>query len=260
MVEELAVIILTKNNFKYIKQCLDSFNIDVNVCFYIGDTGSTEDVISEMEQYFKKSSKKIKLACFKYYNFAKNNNYIAKNLLGDEKYILFCNDDIVINEFNYDKALELLDRETTGTVGVKLLFENNTIQHAGQMINIEGDLSLGHILYKQPDVQIPTQIVRGNTGAFCFIRRDNFNTVGGFNQQYTTCFEDVELNLQMLLIDKCNILIGDCKCYHYESVSRNREETYINITDYHRLNKFINQNRRKLNAIFQNYEQTREIN
>jgi GT2 family glycosyltransferase len=59
--------------------------------------------------------------------------------------------------------------------------------------------------------------VLGSTGAFLMIPRQEFN---GFNEKYTECFEDVELNLKQILKGKKNIFCGDAVCIHYESMSR----------------------------------------
>jgi hypothetical protein len=48
-----------------------------------------------------------------------------------------------------------------------------------------------------------------------------FNMIGGFNENYIECFEDVHLNIDCLNINLKNYLISDAVCYHYESQTRN---------------------------------------
>jgi GT2 family glycosyltransferase len=57
------------------------------------------------------------------------------------------------------------------------------------------------------------------------IRRDVFIKVGMYNEQYRHCFEDVELNLKLKLKNLINYINGKCVAYHYESQSRDIDET-----------------------------------
>jgi GT2 family glycosyltransferase len=63
--------------------------------------------------------------------------------------------------------------------------------------------------------------VIGNTGAFMMIRKDLFDSIGGFNENYSSCFEDMELNLESIVKGKYNLNVGDSVLYHYESLTRN---------------------------------------
>ena len=60
------------------------------------------------------------------------------------------------------------------------------------------------------------------------ITKELFNEIGGFNEIYTECFEDVELNFQALINGYKNITIYDAVAYHYESVSRSKSSVKQN--------------------------------
>ena len=49
-----------------------------------------------------------------------------------------------------------------------------------------------------------------------------------FNEQYTTCFEDVELNIIVKSNGFKNFICGDCVAYHYESQTRNDDLEDLN--------------------------------
>ena len=70
--------------------------------------------------------------------------------------------------------------------------------------------------------------VLGSTGALMMIRKDIFIKCGMFNEEYSDCFEDVELNVQCINLNLKNYLCSDCVSYHYESVTRNEDTDKIN--------------------------------
>jgi len=53
------------------------------------------------------------------------------------------------------------------------------------------------------------------------IRKSVFEKVGLFNENYTECFEDVELNLSCYVNGYKNYYVGSAVAYHYESQTRN---------------------------------------
>jgi hypothetical protein len=91
--------------------------------------------------------------------------------------------------------------------------------------------------------------VFGNTGALIMIRKNVFEKCGGFNEKYTTCFEDVELNAKCLLMGYENYFDGSLVSYHFESQTRGKDETNLKgeSLDYSQtLLPFISQNIIKL--------------
>ncbi len=76
----------------------------------------------------------------------------------------------------------------------------------------------------------------GSTAAFLLISRKLFEQIGGFNDSYQICFEDVELNLACLKYDKINYLANEAVCYHFESQTRDRK---VSQTDYDNWRRFV---------------------
>ena len=83
-----------------------------------------------------------------------------------------------------------------------------------------------------------------------------------FNENYIECFEDVELNLNMILQSKKNIFVGNAVCYHHESQTRNENSDSLKklTEDYEKrlvpfINKiFINGENNKLRKYFLNFK------
>jgi GT2 family glycosyltransferase len=67
------------------------------------------------------------------------------------------------------------------------------------------------------------------------IRKNVFEKCGYFNETYTDCFEDVELNIKCLSLGLSNYFVGSAVAYHLESQTRNSDPDKINklMYDYH---------------------------
>jgi GT2 family glycosyltransferase len=93
--------------------------------------------------------------------------------------------------------------------------------------------------------------VVGNTAGLMMIRKNVFEKIGGFNEVYRVCFEDVELNFQCIINGFDNIYDGSLVAYHYESQTRknNDEEILMMQQDLGQvLTKFVRDNKDKLKS------------
>lgn len=226
---KVTVIIPTKNNFKYISNNIQSWKNVVKYSNYeiiMADTGSDESVI---EQYNSFLCSRIKLIKYDYYNFAKINNDVVKNHVSeDTELILFCNDDVTLLNDALSRCVEIYNehKNKIGTIGIRLHYGDSSIQHCGISIrrNKTNNLILSHIdLRKTINYCTTVKNTLGNTAAFLLINKNLFIETGYFNENYIECLEDVELNLECLLRDRINITVCDAVAYHYESVSRNKD-------------------------------------
>ena len=155
------------------------------------------------------------------YNFARCNNALVAKHCSSEA-VLFMNDDVELSCDAVSRCLETLEDPKVGTVGIKLLFPDGTIQHAGVFVSAPWGVwrGVGHALYRQPDRQLPPSVVDGNTGAFMAVRRALFDELGGFNESYRMCFEDVELNMKATAAGYRNVCRLDAYAVHAESATR----------------------------------------
>jgi GT2 family glycosyltransferase len=55
------------------------------------------------------------------------------------------------------------------------------------------------------------------------IKKEVFIKCDYFNENYSTCFEDVELNLKCLILGLDNYCNSNLVSYHYESKTRNND-------------------------------------
>ena len=228
---KVAVIIPTKGKLELLLPCLDSFYTHCNNSLFdifIADTGSSDEEKSQISDYISLKNN-IKLIEYNYYNFAKINNDVVKNHITNEyEYLLFCNNDIkLLNNVIYGMLKVFKSKSKVGTVGCRLHFEDNTIQHNGvfMMVNKQNQLRLGHIgLGSYFNYSIGQKSVIGSTAALLMIKKNMFEQFGYFNENYTTCFEDVELNLKSIILNYENIIDSDLVAYHLECQTRGKTE------------------------------------
>lgn len=252
---KVAIIIPTKNKTKLLFQTITSFydNCDSNYFdIFIADTGSDSDDLINVREFISKFNN-IKLIKYDYYNFGKINNDVVKNHL-DETYefILFSNNDIkIMNDVIYGMLKTIKSDKKIGTVGCRLHYGDNTIQHDGMILYFKSNqILISHRnLRHYHNHSIGETLTVGNTGGLMMIKRKLFNSIGGFNESYQSCLEDVELNLTLLTKGFKNVTCGNLVAYHYESQTRNDDvnDNKKSQSDYKdRLIIFISNNLHKL--------------
>jgi GT2 family glycosyltransferase len=230
---KVAVIIPTKNNINLLINCLNSFfkNCDPDYFeIFIADTGSSDDELNEIKKYIQKENN-INLLLYDYYNFSKINNDVVKNHLSDKfEYLLFCNNDIVLlTDVIYNLITIFKNHKNVGTVGCRLHYEDNTLQHQGITIFLKQNvkqISVDHFgKNSYYNFDTTTKHVLGNTAALMMIRKNTFEKIGGFDESLRHCFEDVLLNLKLTVSGYSNYYSPDSVAYHLESASRDIKTT-----------------------------------
>jgi GT2 family glycosyltransferase len=231
----VGIIIPTKGKVDMLLECVDSIfqHCDSDIIkVFIADTGSTQDEKNKIREHIQKRDN-ITLIEYDYYNFAKINNDVVKNHITDDiEFLLFCNNDIkILNDVITGMLNVYENNKKTGTVGARLHFEDNTIQHDGIIVVLNkknGSIGVTHDnLNNYYNYNNQTKEVIGNTGGLMMVRKNVFINTGMFNENYTSCFEDVELNILIKSNGFINQLCGECVAYHYESQTRNEDPDNI---------------------------------
>jgi GT2 family glycosyltransferase len=169
----------------------------------------------------------ITLIQYDYYNFAKINNDVVKNHISNEfEFLLFTNNDIkLLNDVIYEMLKIMKLGNHVGTVGARLHYENNLIQHDGMFMYFNTKTKIFNVshmgLKSYYNYKNGIKEVIGSTAALLMIRKNVFEKVGLFNENYNECFEDVELNLTCHINGYKNFYVGNAVAYHYESQTRN---------------------------------------
>ena len=258
---KVAVIIPTKSKLNLLFDCVESFHEHCNSSLYdifIADTGSSVEEKELNKTRYENTN--VKLIEFDYYNFGKINNEVVKHHIGNEyEFILFCNNDIkLLNNAIYGMLKVFKENTKVGTVGGRLHFGNNLIQHDGVILFIDKNktLQVSHKnLFNYYNYSTSLTKESGNTGGLLMIKKDIFEKCGYFNENYINCFEDVELNLKCVTLGLTNYTEGNVVAYHYESQTRNEDSDNLKKLqqDYHNnLLPFMIENMNKIRECFLN--------
>jgi GT2 family glycosyltransferase len=129
--------------------------------------------------------------------------------------------------------LEHAQQMDVGAVGAKLLYPNNTIQHAGVIIGIIGNPAVGgHSHRHLPDPHSGyfgrannIQEVSAITAACILMKKEVFSEIGGFNEDLVVAFNDVDLCLKIREKGYLIIYTPYARLYHHESLTRGVEDT-----------------------------------
>ena len=225
----VTLIIPTRDHSDLLKQCLNSIaehsykGLQVEVL--IIDNGSTDPETLEYLAQLNQSLDVKVLPCPGPFNYASLNNYAASLANGDV--LLFLNNDVEALHSGWLEALvsEAL-RPEIGAVGAKLLFDDETIQHAGVVLGIGGIAGHAHKYLPAEDhgyqlrIQL-THAVSAVTAAVMAIRRSVFESIGGFDSDlFAVNYNDVDLCLRLQCAGYRNLYCADAMLMHHESRSR----------------------------------------
>jgi GT2 family glycosyltransferase len=225
----VSIIIPAKNKGAVLETCLNSIIESIKYPNYeiiIIDNGSTEkSFFSSVAQYEFNYPNKIK--CYSLdipFNYAVINNHAVQYAKGD--YLLFLNNDTkVISPNLVDEMLKVAIQENVGVVGPKLLYPNNTIQHAGIVLSID---ETGAHVYSGAHKDTSGYFNNVNcltnysavTGACMMIQKNKFELAGGFDENLAVDCNDVELCCKLMALGYFNVYIPWVSMYHHECLTR----------------------------------------
>jgi GT2 family glycosyltransferase len=233
--KKVSIIIPTKNFASVLDNCLKSiFNKTkyTNYEVLVIDNGSTEAKVLEVLNYWKtKEDKRFDCKHLNIpFNFSKINNYAVTHTIGD--YLLFLNNDTEVITLDWlDAMVEQAQRQGIGAVGALLLYPDDTIQHAGVTAGVGGVAGHSHKYFHAYADGYFSQIQTVNnysavTAACLMCRRHVFEEIGGFEEELSVAFNDVDLCFKMIEKGYRNVYLPHVQLYHYESKSRGYDNTY----------------------------------
>lgn len=228
----VSIIIPNKDEKETLQACLKSIREKTEYDHYeiliIENNSTTEEIF----QYYKELAKEpgIRLLRWKKeFNYSAINNYGARHAKGD--YLLFLNNDVtVITKGWLKEMLGMCQRREVGAVGVKLLYPDHTIQHAGCVVGMGG--IAGHMFTDMPANRSGylhkasiLQDMSAVTAACMMMKKSVFEEAGGFTEQLAVAFNDVDLCLKVN--QKGHLVVYDpyVQLYHMESKSRGEEDS-----------------------------------
>ena len=230
----LSLIIPTKDNVNILEKCINSLLCKPPGCeveIIIVNNNSSEKSTYEYFNSIKSVKKQgINLSVIDYpkkFNYSAINNYAFNFTNGDV--IALVNNDIEVLTNNWGCIISSYAlRLDVGCVGIKLIYPDNTIQHAGIILGIYGSAAYSHKNFNRFDLGHAgrlqkAQEVSAVTGAFLAIKRENWEKLHGLNEEtFPINYNDVDFCLRAKEIGLKNIYIPFVEAIHYESKSRGK--------------------------------------
>ncbi len=228
----VSIIIPNKDNRDILKKCIDSVlqkSTYDNYEIIVVENNSTE---KETFEYYKEIEKDDRIRVIKWeqgFNFSAINNFAVKHANGE--YIIFLNNDIEVKTPSWiEGMLGNAQRSDVGIVGCRLIYPDNTIQHAGVVIGIGGIAA--NIFTNLPAARsgymhrASTQVDYSAVTAACMmISKSLFERVGGFEEKLTVAFNDIDLCLRVREENYLVVYDAYVEMIHYESKTRGTEDT-----------------------------------
>ena len=227
----VSIIIPNKDEKEALQACLESIREKTTYKNYeilIIENNSTSD---EIFKYYKELSKDPQIRLLRWkkeFNYSAINNFGVRHAKGE--YILFLNNDVTIITPQWiEEMLGTCQRKEVGAVGVKLLYPDHTIQHAGCVIGIGG--IAGHMVVDMPAERTGylhkaslLQDMSAVTAACMLIKKEVFEQVGGFTEKLAVAFNDVDLCLKVNKTGHLVVYNPYVQLYHMESKTRGAED------------------------------------
>ncbi len=168
------------------------------------------------------------------FNFSSVNNAAIAQL--DTEFVLLMNDDVVPRHDDWlDNMMVHALTPGVGAVGARLLYGNDTVQHAGVIMGLAG---LCEHADRLMDAANPgdhgrafiDREVSAVTAACMLVPRALFTDLAGFDAAFAIALNDVDFCLRVGAIGKRIIYAADAILYHYESLSLGRHYRGVRAT------------------------------
>jgi len=230
----ISIIIPTRDYADVLGICLDSiFKKSTYQKFevVIIDNGSIEQkTFNLFSKWERKEPERFQVKRLDIpFNYSKLNNEGVR--LSKGELVLLLNNDIEVITPNWlEEMAGQAVRSNIGVVGAKLLYPDNTVQHAGVILGIGGVAGHGHKGFqnKEPGyfgALFKITNVSAVTGACLMVRKELFESVKGLDEELMVAFNDVDFCLKVKRKGLFNINLAHVELYHHESKSRGYEDT-----------------------------------
>lgn len=228
---DISVIIVNYNGLHFFEKCIESIKEhirDVSFEIIVVDNDSNDESCS----YLKENYPEIKLIeCNSNLGFGKANNLGVKNATG--KHVLLLNNDTILLQ-NINPLLKEIARKEVGVIGIKMLNGNNVYTSSvGKFPKPLDLLKLSNLNDKRKEFitgefSEVSYEVDWVSGSFMLLRREVWDSVNGFDEDFFMYVEDVDLCKRINKTGKKIIFISTINYIHFVGFNKSREIKLIN--------------------------------
>lgn len=228
----VSILIPTKDHVEDLDRCIQSILKKTDYPDYeiiLIENNSEEQKTFD---YYKKISTNPKIHVITYegaFNYSKINNFGAKAAKGDY-FLLLNNDTEVINGNWMTEMMGYCQCSDVGVVGAKLLYADDTVQHAGAIIGLGG--AAAHAFAGQPSDNygymgrmLYAQDYSAVTGACLLTKKSVYDLVNGMSEDFPVAYNDMDYCLKVRQKNIRVVYTPYAVLHHYESKSRGYEDT-----------------------------------
>lgn len=225
----VSILIPFRDKPELLRLCVDSILEKTNYANFeiVGlDNGSVQVETQKLIRELEKLDSRVRFLHYDApFNFSAINNFGVRHARG-EHFLLLNNDTEVLSAEWLRAMLEHSQREEVGVVGARLLYPDDTVQHAGVVIDRNvvamhpfqytpahhpGYAALPHLLHN----------VSAVTFACAMTRREVFEKLGGLDEAHLpVCYNDVDYCLRAREAGYVVVYTPYAVLRHYESKSR----------------------------------------
>ena len=230
----VSILIPTCDHIRDLETCVESIYARTTYpdfeILLIENNSKEEQTFRSYERMQKEHPDTLKVVTWtgKGFNYSALNNFGAQYATGE--YLLLLNNDTeVITPGWLEEMVMYAQQKRVGCVGAKLLYPDDTIQHAGVGFGIGG--VAGHLHKYFPATSDGymgrlnyVQDVYGDTAACLLIRKEIYDEVHGLDESYAVAFNDVDFCVRVREAGYTNVFTPFAQLYHYESKSRGMED------------------------------------
>lgn len=238
----VSVVIPSKDHHKDLDLCIRSMIQRAtyqNLEFVVIENNSTEQETFDYYERIQKEFPQVRVVTWeREFNYSAINNFGARYAKGE--YLLFLNNDTeIIEPSMIEEMLGFCQREDVGITGARLLYQDDTIQHAGVVVGFGG--IAGHTFIGLHEAEnsyfhraMCAQDYSAVTAACMMTKASVFGEVGGFTEELAVAFNDIDYCMKVRAAGKLVVYAPYAKLYHYESKSRGLEDTPEKVARFNR--------------------------
>lgn len=238
----VSVVIPNKDHHQDLDLCMRSILTRAtyqNLEFVIIENNSTDPATFAYYERIQKEFSQVHVVTWeREFNYSAINNFGAGFAAGE--YLLFLNNDTeIIAPEMFEEMLGFCQREDVGSVGARLLYQDDTIQHAGVVVGFGG--IAGHTFIGLHEAEnsyfhraMCAQDYSAVTAACMMTKASVFQAVGGFTEELAVAFNDIDYCMKVRRSGKLVVYAPYATMYHYESKSRGLEDTPEKVARFNR--------------------------
>lgn len=238
-VKSIAIVILNYNGINYLEEFLDTvlYSTDLPMRYIVADNASTDGSVDFLRKYYPEVEV---YELETNYGFSGGYNRIIKSLV-DLEYIIFLNSDIEVPEGWLEPIIAKMDLDKSIAIAQPKIIsfdEKEYFEYAGAAGGYIDKLAYpfcrGRIfdtLEKDKGQYDDSKEVFWASGAAMVMRKDIFDTLGGFDGDFFAHQEEIDLAWRVKRAGYKVMAFGDSKVYHVGGGTLsyvNPMKTYLN--------------------------------